>query len=106
MASVRPIPLGSAAGRAGGPTSVSVETPVLDPAIPRALPARVGARGERRTHDMVLMLAGAALIGLPAVVLAGVLAVLALALAGPYMSLAVLGAAYALIALVAVSACG
>jgi hypothetical protein len=100
MSSVRSI---AVAGRADGATTLPLGPLALDPARSRPAPARLG---ERRTARMVLMVGAVAVVGLPAAALAGALALMTLALAGPYLSLVVLSFAYALIVLIATAASG
>jgi hypothetical protein len=90
MATVRPIPL----------------APTLDPAVPRAAVARAAAHPERRTYGMLVRVGAGVAVGLPVLALAGALAVLALAVTGPYFGLGVVSIAYAILALVATAAAG
>jgi hypothetical protein len=90
MATVRPIPL----------------APALDPAVARAGVARAAEHPARRTYGMLIRVGAGVAVGLPLLALAGALALLALAVTGPYLGLGVVSVAYAILALVATAATG
>ncbi|HET6690010.1 MAG TPA: hypothetical protein VFG74_04005 [Miltoncostaeaceae bacterium] len=79
--------------------------PALDAATPRpAAVARAAERPERRAYGMVLRVGAGVVVALPVLALAGTLALLALAVTGPYLGLATVSVAYALLALIATAA--
>jgi hypothetical protein len=105
MSGVRPVTTSSVNLSAAG-AAVAVEPAAFGAAVPRAAVARPPERPEPRTYRVVLAAGAVAVASLPVLALAGIIALLAVAVSGPYFGLIIVAAAFALLALLATAVSG
>ncbi len=101
-----PTALESAAQDVGAAISHPVAPPSRDRAHRLHVRLRLGARRDRGLGEVLLLIGVAAVAGPPVVAVAGVVVLLALAAAGPFLLLPILLIALAFLAFIAIGAAG